>query len=396
MSQTALIPVFLAIAAAGASVVVADVAEAESAFARGDYREAYRQARASIQADPSDARARLLAGMAGLRLVDDRPRVDLDEIEKHFRVVLDIAPDTPGIRYLLGVTLFQEAESLPRRRKRARALYGEAAQLFADELERETPNRTGALEGRAVALGRAGRFDESIEAHEVWIAADPSNQAAYLSAIRLAVDGRLSDESVALLKRAFVALDQELPGLFEVGLECASEDDMMEVVGAIRDTVETPWQRAALEILYFRDSGRLDLAASALEEFVASEPPEWVKKELSARFERDFAKGSPFPAFRENDSRLGNPRRVNYVRPAYPERARGPRVEATVIAVGIIRRDGKTELFWAHSSRSGLGFEKAALDAVRLWEYEPGTLDGQPADFLFTVRVDFSVGSGNP
>jgi len=394
MGKTLFLPVFLAIAVAAAGVPIAadDIAEAESTFAGGDYREAYRQARAAIQANPSDARARLLAGMAGLRLVNDKPRVSLDEIEEHFRVVLEVAPDTPGIRYLLGVALFQKAEALPQRRKRAQALYNEAAKLFADDLERVTTNRPGALEGRAVALGRAGRIDESLGAHEAWIAANPSNQAGHLSAIKLAVDDRRPDESVELLKRASVVLDDELPGLFELGLECASDDDMMAVAGAIREMVEIPWQRTALEILYFRGSGRPDLAAPALEGFVASDPPEWVKKTLSARFQREFSKRSPGSVSQGNDSGLGNPERVNYVVPVYPERARSARVEATVIAVGIIRRDGTTHFFWAHSSRSGLGFEDAALEAVRQWEYEPGTLDDQRVDFFTAVRVDFSLG----
>ena len=64
-----MIPVFLAIAAAGAGVAV-DLLEAESAFARGDYREAYRQAREAIPADPGDARAWLIAHLEGR---PDRP-----------------------------------------------------------------------------------------------------------------------------------------------------------------------------------------------------------------------------------------------------------------------------------------------------------------------------------
>ncbi len=374
-----------------ATMALGDVAEAESAFAAGEYREAHTLASAAIEENQVDIRARLIAGMAGLRLLDDKPRVGLNEVEEHFRMVLDLAPDTPGIHYLLGYTLFQKAEVLPkRRRQEALELYDEAAKLFAEDLK-HVGDRAGALQGSAVSLGRLGRIDEALEAHDTWIALTPSDPAPYVSAIKLAVAERRAEEAAALLERAAAALEDELPGLFELGLECSGDDEMLPVLGAVREMVKRPWERAALELLYFRGSERFDLAAPALEDLVAANPPESIKKMLSTHFQKTFTKNLP----RETvDPRLSYPVRheETYVRPSYPERARGPRIEATVIAVGIVLRDGTTRFYWAHSSRPGLGFEDAALEAARQWKYEPGTVDGKPVDFFFVVRVEFNLG----
>ncbi len=42
-------------------------------------------------------------------------------------------------------------------------------------------------------------------------------------------------------------------------------------------------------------------------------------------------------------------------------------------------------------NKPGLGFEEAAIDAVRQWRYKPALKDGQPLDVYFTIVVDFSL-----
>ena len=39
--------------------------------------------------------------------------------------------------------------------------------------------------------------------------------------------------------------------------------------------------------------------------------------------------------------------------------------------------------------------ERAVLDAVRTWRFEPCLLDGQPVGVMYTLKVDFAV-SGYP
>lgn len=37
------------------------------------------------------------------------------------------------------------------------------------------------------------------------------------------------------------------------------------------------------------------------------------------------------------------------------------------------------------------GLDVAAIDALRLWRFEPGRLAGTPVDVLVTVVMDFSI-----
>ena len=43
------------------------------------------------------------------------------------------------------------------------------------------------------------------------------------------------------------------------------------------------------------------------------------------------------------------------------------------------------------SNRPNMGFEDAALAAVKQWRYEPATQNGRPVDVYFTVVVDFTL-----
>ncbi len=81
-----------------------------------------------------------------------------------------------------------------------------------------------------------------------------------------------------------------------------------------------------------------------------------------------------------------------YVAPEYPEDARRARVAGNVILEAVIYRDGSVgELRVVTSTRSGLGFEEAAIAAVRRWRYLPALQDGEPVDVYFTVLVDFDL-----
>lgn len=78
--------------------------------------------------------------------------------------------------------------------------------------------------------------------------------------------------------------------------------------------------------------------------------------------------------------------------PVYPELARLARVETTLILEAVIRKDGTVgELKVLRSPAPGLGFEEAAVAAVRQWRYKPGVQDGRPVDVYFTVVVEFDI-----
>jgi TonB family protein len=43
-------------------------------------------------------------------------------------------------------------------------------------------------------------------------------------------------------------------------------------------------------------------------------------------------------------------------------------------------------------SRPKVGFEDAAVAAVKQWRFEPGTRDGQPVEFSLKFRLNFAAG----
>lgn len=78
------------------------------------------------------------------------------------------------------------------------------------------------------------------------------------------------------------------------------------------------------------------------------------------------------------------------VLPRYPPAARVVQIEGTVILRAVVRSDGsvgRIEVLRAPAAE--LGFEKAAVDAVRRWRYRPGRQGDRPVDVYFTIVVDF-------
>lgn len=82
----------------------------------------------------------------------------------------------------------------------------------------------------------------------------------------------------------------------------------------------------------------------------------------------------------------------SHVGPRYP---RGPRIgkdPGTVVLETVIRRDGSIgEICVLSADPSGLGFEEAAIEAVKQWRYVPAKRDGEPIAVRFVVRVDFAM-----
>jgi protein TonB len=80
------------------------------------------------------------------------------------------------------------------------------------------------------------------------------------------------------------------------------------------------------------------------------------------------------------------------VKPEYPELARVARIEGRVILQAIILKNGTVgEIEVLNCNRPNMGFEEAAIGAVRQWRYVPATQGGRPVDVYFTVRVDFDL-----
>jgi periplasmic protein TonB len=84
---------------------------------------------------------------------------------------------------------------------------------------------------------------------------------------------------------------------------------------------------------------------------------------------------------------LDRPRKIKYVEPVYPLRARKARVGGNVLIEATIGVDGKVHEARVVNSIAGL--DQAALDAVRQWEFEPSRLNGVAVAVTMVIKVSF-------
>jgi len=105
------------------------------------------------------------------------------------------------------------------------------------------------------------------------------------------------------------------------------------------------------------------------------------------------AAATPSPAQTPQTIRLGGAvaaaKLVHRVQAMYPPLARQARISGTVRLDAIIGRDGTVKQLTVLSGHPLL--VPAALDAVRQWEYQPTTLNGEPVAVETTIDVIFAL-----
>ncbi|MCA1733948.1 MAG: energy transducer TonB [Acidobacteria bacterium] len=84
------------------------------------------------------------------------------------------------------------------------------------------------------------------------------------------------------------------------------------------------------------------------------------------------------------------PRVLARTDPVYPEIAREIRLRGIVVLECIIGRDGRVRDPRVARSAHPL-LDRAAIDAVTQWRFEPATLNGQPVDVYFHLTVRFAL-----
>lgn len=82
-------------------------------------------------------------------------------------------------------------------------------------------------------------------------------------------------------------------------------------------------------------------------------------------------------------------KRVKEVKPIYPEEAQARIVRGEVWIEGVIGPDGKVKVAWV--TRSIPGLNRAALEAVKKWEFIPACVDDLPAPSTVTLVVKFTL-----
>jgi TonB family protein len=97
----------------------------------------------------------------------------------------------------------------------------------------------------------------------------------------------------------------------------------------------------------------------------------------------------PAPAPVRVGRNVPEPRKLKDVRPVYPAEARAARIQGAVVIECIINEEGRVSD--ATILRSVPALDRAALDAVRQWEYAPTVIDGVPVAVNTTVSVAFAL-----
>ena len=83
--------------------------------------------------------------------------------------------------------------------------------------------------------------------------------------------------------------------------------------------------------------------------------------------------------------------------PVFPPAAMAGRISGSVMVEATVQPDGKVgEVKVLECSAPKVGFEQAAIDAVKKWRFEPGTRDGEPVPFSLKFRLNFRRGGQAP
>ncbi|HJN45468.1 MAG: hypothetical protein CL477_16275 [Acidobacteria bacterium] len=86
---------------------------------------------------------------------------------------------------------------------------------------------------------------------------------------------------------------------------------------------------------------------------------------------------------------ITRPERTRSVEPVYPRVAQAARVSGVVILEAVIGPDGRVRD--VRVLRSAPLLDRAAIAAVRQWEYTPTLLNGVPVPVVMTVTVTFTL-----
>ena len=86
---------------------------------------------------------------------------------------------------------------------------------------------------------------------------------------------------------------------------------------------------------------------------------------------------------------IAPPRQTKNARPTYPREAQAERASGVVTLELLIGPDGKVKD--VRVVRSSPLLDKAAIETVRKWEYEPTRVNGMPVSVVMTANISFSL-----
>jgi TonB family protein len=84
------------------------------------------------------------------------------------------------------------------------------------------------------------------------------------------------------------------------------------------------------------------------------------------------------------------PREISRVEPEFSEEARKNKWQGTVVLMVVVGVDGRIHDVRVVRSL-GMGLDEKAMDAAKLWRFEPGTKDGKPVAIELPMEISFRL-----
>jgi protein TonB len=76
-------------------------------------------------------------------------------------------------------------------------------------------------------------------------------------------------------------------------------------------------------------------------------------------------------------------------KPEYPKMSQRLNEQGTVVLTVLVKSDGSAGDVEVKSSTGFQRLDRAAMDAVRSWHFNPATVDGKPVDKTYEVPITF-------
>jgi len=319
----------------------------------------------------------------------------LDAAEAHLKTLTGLAPRYPFAHHRLGFVEFLQAEALARDgdQAAARAKYSASAEAFAKELERD-PTEIVSASSESIALARAGRIEESVKAHEAWIALAPDKNDAVVS---LAATYALADRSTEAMTSLDRLPQKDAKSKIDASTAVANvfieKKDWGSAVPFLKQPVaidpQSAHARAVLTATYAR-ALEYDDAVSSLKVLCAMEPAPDVAGIASDAIRATIGDGKTSVSA----PGVEPPKALQIPRPRYP-RGQDSSVEVEILILARVAPPGKLvdtimvpNRIWKDLRASG--FEEQALAAVKRGKFVSGTKNGEPATLWTAVPVEFS------
>lgn len=363
--------------------------QAKDSFRKGAWQEALDAAKIVLESQPKNLECLYIAGTS------ERQTNRLADAEAHLRTLVEASPLFPLSHFQLGYVLFLEAEGLMRagQAEPAKAKYVEAASEFSTELQRN-PTHVPSLSSRAIALSRAGKIDESVQAYDAWIAAAPQkNDPVVALAAMYAGTGR-SSEAMATLDRL---PDKSPKAVFDATLSTSNvfiaRRDWSAAVPFLEKAVDLDATSTRARALLTESCARAGLpndAARNLQTLMTMDPTPDEAESVGEAIKAAIGNGKSAPSV----AGVEPPAALRIPAPKYPK-GQDSTVQTEVLVLVQVRQDAAVadtvvvpNRIWKDIRASG--FEAAAFDAVRRGKFVAGTKEGQPMELWLVVSVKFT------